>query len=317
VLFQARKIGKEKMRQRSKTALAFAFFLTALSPGASFSQTTGRNAGKDFNSYSPEKEAELGQRLAREVERSSRLVEDPSVTDYLNRLAAKIAQNSDAHFPITVRVIDSDAVDTLTLPGGLQYLNKGLILKTESEAELAGVMSYGIALTVLRASTRYATRGEMMQLAAMPLMLFGPGGSAGYDLYQAASLAIPMTYFKFHRDTVLAADALSLKYLYKSGYDPESVPRLFERVWPQVSAASKSIPKVFSLYPPLPDRVNAMRAELKKNFQHAVSRLSPPQNLKPQGAGSVLVRRQIMPVLNRYSEKSRMPTISKFSILVS
>jgi beta-barrel assembly-enhancing protease len=265
-LFEARKIREEKMRARSKTAIAFAFFLTALFPGASFSQTTGRDAGKDLNSYSPEKEAELGQRLAREVERSSRLVDAPSVTDYLNRLAATIAQNSDARFPITVRVIDSDTVDALTLPGGFQYLNKGLILKTESEAELAGVMSYGIALTVLRANTRYATKAEMTQLATMPLMLLGPGGWAGYDVYLAASLAIPITYFKFHRDTVSAADALSLKYLYKSGYDPESVPRFFERVRPQVSAASKSIPKVFNLYPPLQDRVSGMRAEIRKTL---------------------------------------------------
>jgi predicted Zn-dependent protease len=227
-----------------------------------------RSVGKGINLYSLEKEKKLGEQLAKEVERSSRLLDDPALTDYVNRLAQKIAQNSDARLPITIRVIDSDVLDAFTLPGGFQYINTGLILQTEGEAELAGVLARGIAHAALRSFTRDATKGELMQLSTIPLTL-GPGGWAGYGSYEGLNLSIPVTYFKYRRDAERAADYFGLQYLYKAGYDPDCLSRFIERVLPLI-VGGKRVPKSFAPYPQVSERVENMKKE--------IARILPPRD---------------------------------------
>ncbi|HEY6269779.1 MAG TPA: M48 family metalloprotease [Candidatus Acidoferrum sp.] len=219
-----------------------------------------RNLGKSVNLCSLDKEQELGKQLALEVERSSKFLNDPAVTEYVYRLAQKIARNSDARLPITIRIIDSDVVDAFTLPGGYQYINSGLLFKTEGEAELAGVLARGIAHTALRSSTIEATKGELMQLASPPAMIFIPNSmAAGHAMYQGLNLTIPVTFLKFRRDEERAADFFGLQYLYKAGYDPECYIRFLERVWPQ---PTNNISEVFNPFPPLPERLQNMNKEI-------------------------------------------------------
>ena len=226
-----------------------------------------RDVGKGINLYSLEKEKKLGEQLAKEVERSSRILDDLVVNEYINRIAQKVAQNSDARVPISIRVIDSDEPHAFTLPGGFQYINMGLILHTESEAELAGVLARGIAHTAMRSSTMEATKGELMQLATIPLILLGPGGWAGNGIYQGLNLAIPITYLKFHRDAERAADFFGLQYLYKAGYDPDCLIQLLERDSPQ-TAKGQNVPQPFNLFPPLPERVENMKKEIARILPH-------------------------------------------------
>jgi len=230
---------------------------------ASRAQKKPQDAGHGPNFYSLQKESELGAALCKEVERSSRLLDDAFASEYLNRLAAQLADNSDSPFAITVRIIDSDVIDAFTLPGGYQYIDKGLILHTESKAELAAVLSRGIAFTAMRAETKETTKGEIMQLAAIPAEIFLPYGTVGSAAYEGMNLATPLTFLKFRRDAQLAADYYGIQYLYKSGYDSEAMPRFFERVWP-LTAGSKPTPKAFNLDPPLADRLKAMRTEIQK-----------------------------------------------------
>lgn len=230
-----------------------------------------RNVGKGINLYSLEKEKKLGEQLAKEVERSSKILDDPVVSEYMNRIGQKIAQNSDVRQPITIRVIDSDRIDALTLPGGFQYINTGLILQTDGEAELAGVIARGIAHTAIRSFTKEATKGELMQLATIPLILLGPGGWAGNGIYDGLDLSIPVTYLKFRRDAERAADYFGLQYLYKAGYDPESYTRFLERAWPEPpTGKNKNAAKVFSLFPPLTERLQSMNKE--------IATILPPQD---------------------------------------
>jgi hypothetical protein len=146
-----------------------------------------RNVGKGPNFYSLEREIALGKQLAQEVERSSKLIDDPVVTEYVNRVGQNLVRNSDAKVPFTIKVIDSDEVNAFALPGGFFYVNSGLILRAEEESELAGVMAHEISHVCARHGTKNATKGEAMQLAMIPLMLLGPGGWAGYGIYEAAS----------------------------------------------------------------------------------------------------------------------------------
>jgi len=157
-------------------------------------------------------------------------------------------------------VIDSDVLNAFTLPGGFQYINSGLILQTDGEAELAGVLARGIAHTAIRSSTREATKSELMQLASIPSMIFIPYSIASYAMYQDLDLVIPLTYLKYSRDTQSAADYFGLQYLYKAGYDPESYTLFLARVWPQTQKG-KNISKVFSPFPPLSERLQRLNKE--------------------------------------------------------
>src|SRR5690242_18453675 len=223
-----------------------------------------RNVGKGMNFYSLEKEIALGKQLAQEVERSSKLIDDPVVTEYVNRVGQNLVRNSDARVPFTIKVIDSDEVNAFALPGGFFYVNSGLILRAQEESELAGVMSHEIAHVAARHGTKNATKGEAMQLAMIPLMLLGPGGWAGYGIYEAASLAIPVTYLKFSRDAEREADFLGLQYMYKAGYDPNAYVTFFERIQADEKRRPGTIPKVFSTHPPTPDRIESSQKEIAR-----------------------------------------------------
>ena len=221
-----------------------------------------RGVGKGVNFYSIDKEIALGRQLAAEVEKSAKLINDPVVTEYVNRVGQNLVRNSDARVPFTIKVIDSDEVNAFALPGGFFYVNSGLILRADEEAELAGVMAHEIAHVAARHGTKNATKGEIMQWASIPLILLGPGGWAGYGLYQGLNLAIPIGFLKFSRDAEREADYLGLQYMYKAGYDPNAFVSFFEKIEGEERRHPGSIPKVFSTHPPTPERVQKAQEEI-------------------------------------------------------
>ncbi len=212
----------------------------------------------DANFYSPEREKELGKALSQEVERSSKLLNDPILTEYIGRVAQTVADNSDAHIPVTVRVIDSDVVNAFTLPGGYQYINRGLLLQLHGEAELASLLARGIAHTALRSAAREATKSELMQLATVPLILSGPGGSTPAGWFSA----IPLTVLRMRWQDELDADYFGVQYLYKAGYDPKCFTDFVQRIWGTTSGTAKNVPKAFPTFPPLDERLAALQNEI-------------------------------------------------------
>jgi predicted Zn-dependent protease len=223
-----------------------------------------RNVGKGVNLFSLEREISLGKGLAQEVERSSKLIDDPVVTEYVNRVGQNLVRNSDAKVPFTIKVIDSDEVNAFALPGGFFYVNSGLILRAQEESELAGVMAHEIAHVAARHGTKNATKGEIMQWASIPAMIFIPYSMAGYAMYQGLNLAIPLTFLKFSRDAEKEADFLGLQYMYKAGYDPNSYVTFFERIQADEKRRPGTIPKVFSTHPPTPDRIENTQKEIAR-----------------------------------------------------
>jgi beta-barrel assembly-enhancing protease len=221
-----------------------------------------RGVGHGINFYSLEREIALGKQLAQEVDRQAKFVDDPVVVEYVNRVGQNLVRNSDAQVPFTIKVIDSDQINAFALPGGFFYVNSGLILHADEESELAGVMAHEIAHVCARHGTKNATKGEIMQLATIPLIMLGPGGWAGYGIFQAANLMIPMTFLKFTRDAEREADYLGLEYMYKAGYDPNSFVAFFEKVEALEKKQPGTIPKVFSTHPPTPDRIESAQKEI-------------------------------------------------------
>jgi predicted Zn-dependent protease len=221
-----------------------------------------RGVGKGVNFYSLEREMALGKSLAQEVERSSKLIDDPVVSEYVNRVGQNLVRNSDAKVPFTIKVIDSDVVNAFALPGGFFYVHSGLILRADAEAEVAGVMAHEIAHVAARHGTKNATKGEIAQMATIPLILLGPGGWAGYGLYEGLNFAIPMSFLKFSRDAEYEADYLGLQYMYAAGYDPNAFVTFFEKVEAEEKRQPGTVPKFFSTHPPTPERVVSIQKEI-------------------------------------------------------
>jgi predicted Zn-dependent protease len=221
-----------------------------------------RSVGKGMNIYSLEHEIAIGKQAAQEVERSAKMITDPVVTEYVNRVGQNLVRNSDSKVPFTIKVIDSDEINAFALPGGFFYVNSGLILRADEEAELAGVMGHEIGHVAARHYTKSMTKNSILEWATIPLILLGPGGWGGYGLYQGLNLAIPLGFLKFSRDQEREADYLGLQYMYKAGYDPNAFVSFFEKLEAEERRHPGSIPKLFSTHPPTPERVQKAQEEI-------------------------------------------------------
>jgi len=212
-----------------------------------------RDVSKGVNFYSLEKEIELGRQLAAEVQRASKMIDDPVVAEYVNRVGQNLVRSSDAKVPFTIRVIDNGEVNAFALPGGFFFVNSGLVRLADSEAELAGVMAHEIAHVTARHGTRQASRAQLASFASLPLIFLG--GGVGYAVNQAAGLALPLTFLKFSRGFEKEADLLGVQYLYKAGYDPAAMVTFFERIQAKEKKQPGTLAKVFSSHPPNNDRI--------------------------------------------------------------
>ncbi|HVT93458.1 MAG TPA: M48 family metallopeptidase [Bryobacteraceae bacterium] len=220
-----------------------------------------RDVGKGINFYSLDKEIALGKSLAQDVEKQAKIIDDPVIAEYVNRIGQNLVRNSDAKVPFTIKVIDSEDVNAFALPGGFFFVNSGLILHADNEAELAGVMAHEIAHVAARHGTRQATRGEIAQLGMIPLYIFS-GGWGGYAAYQAASILIPVGFLKFSRGFEAEADMLGLQYMYKAGYDPTAFVDFFEKIESLEKKKPGTLSKVFSTHPPTDDRIKVAQENI-------------------------------------------------------
>jgi predicted Zn-dependent protease len=221
-----------------------------------------RNINKgSINFISLDKEIMMGRQLAAEIERQVKLIDDPTINEYVNRVGQNLVRNSDAKVPFTIKVVESDEINAFALPGGFFYVNSGLILAADDESELAGVMAHEIAHVAARHGTEQASKAELINFASIPLIFMG--GVGGFALRQAAGFLIPMQFLQFSRKDESEADYLGLQYLYRTGYDPGAAVSFFEKLQAKESARPGTVSKMFSTHPPTGARIE----DSKRNIE--------------------------------------------------
>src|SRR5215468_139976 len=219
------------------------------------------------NWYTMDHQIAMGKSYAQQVESQSKLITDPVITEYINRIGQNLVRNSDAQVPFTIKVMDTDDVNAFALPGGFFYVDSGLILAADNEAELAGVMSHEIAHVAACHAARQNTRGQLMNLASIPLIFVG--GGVGYAAQNIAGLALPLGFLKFSRGFESEADYLGVEYMYKAGYDPQAFTAFFEKVKTLEKQRPGTLAKAFQTHPQTPDRI--------QKSQHEINTLLPPR----------------------------------------
>jgi beta-barrel assembly-enhancing protease len=218
--------------------------------------------------YSIETDIKIGKSYAMQLEASMKMVKDPVVTEYVNRVGQNLVRNSDAKVPFTIKVVDADDVNAMALPGGFFYVNSGLILAADDEAELAAVMAHEIAHVARRHATRGQTRADIANIMTLPLIFVG--GGIGYAAREAAGIGLPLTFLKFSRGFEAEADYFGLQYMYKAGYDPNAFVTIFEKLQALDKKKPGTLAKAFETHPQTPDRI--------ANTQKEIASILPPRD---------------------------------------
>jgi tetrahydromethanopterin S-methyltransferase subunit G len=282
----------------------------------------GRGMG---NWYSTESEIRMGKQYADEIEKSTKFITDPVVTEYINRIGQNIVKNSDCKVPFTIKVIDTDEINAMALPGGFFYVNSGLVLAADEEAELGGVMAHEIAHVCAHHAAREMTRANYAQIGMVPLIMMTGYTWTGYGIYEAAQLMIPITFLEFSREFEAQADYLGVQYMYRAGYDPQAFVTFFEKVENLEKQKPGAVAKVFENHPQTPDRIEHTEEEIASilppkdeylvttsEFNDVKARLARIENKR-----RILDRKPGKPTLRRAStaddsgDKSDRPTLHR------
>ncbi len=221
-----------------------------------------RPVGKGLDFYSMQKEIAMGRSLADQIMKTAVIVKDPVVNEYINRMAQNLVRNSDAKVAFTVHVIKDPSINAFALPGGFFFVNTGLILQAKEEDEVAAAMAHEIGHVAARHATRNATKGELLQLATIPLIIGAGPSLGGLAVQNATDLIVPLQFERFSRGAEREADWLGTQYLWKAGYDPEGMVREFGSLEELEKEKPGMISRAFASHPQTPDRVAATEREI-------------------------------------------------------
>jgi predicted Zn-dependent protease len=271
---------------------------------------TGKIFGFLPNMISFEKEIALGQQISAQFEQTARLIEDPVISEYVDRLGQNIVKHSDAKVPFHIKVVDTDEVNAFAFPGGYFYVNKGLLLAAENEAELAGVMAHEISHVCARHATQRLSKGQWLQIVSIPAMFVG-GYWTQMGIQQALGLGINLELLGVTRESEYEADQLGIQYMWNTGYDPNAFVSFFEKLRAQEKEKPGKLAGWFRTHPYTNYRIAASIDEQRflpekdnyivttSEFDRVRSRLQAIDNAEKADASSGPTPDQKKPTLKR------------------
>jgi predicted Zn-dependent protease len=245
---------------------------------------------------SEQKEIAIGKRYATEIDRSARIIKDPVINEYVNRVAQNVARNSDLKIPLTVKIIDDPSINAFALPGGFLYVNSGLLRAANEEDQIAGVMAHEIAHVAARHWASQMTKATILQYAMIPLMFTPMSFPVYIGLSEGLNMGIPLAFLKFSRNDEAEADYLGIQYMYKAGYDPNAYVAFFGKIVQEARSNPGSVPSIFADHPPTPERIIQAEKEIQtilpKKPEYLVS-TSEFNDMKTRLASVMSMRRKM------------------------
>lgn len=217
--------------------------------------------GGGFNLMSLEDEWRLGQQLEADIARQMRIVNDPIIAGYVNKVGQRmVRQTAMANLPWKFHVVNDPEINAFNIPGGHVYVTTGLIAATDSASELAGVMSHEIAHGVERHATEQMSKAYGLNILAAVLLGQNP------PVYQQILAQILGTgaIARFSRTAENEADDLGVRFMYQAGYDPRGMVTMFEELLSRRQRAPGSIQKFFATHPLTEDRISNVTSEIAK-----------------------------------------------------
>ena len=257
------------MRKHRRIPLALTVVMVAVSVSAWASDKKkdvdeiGNRRVAHRSMISEQKEIAIGKRYATEIDRSARIIKDPVINEYVNRVAQNVARNSDLKIPLTVKVLDDPSINAFALPGGFLYVNSGLLKAANEEDQVAGVVAHEIAHVAARHWASQMTKATILQYAMIPLMFTPMSFPVYIGLSEGLNLGIPMAFLKFSRNDEAEADYLGIQYMYKAGYDPNAYVAFFGKIVQEARSNPGSVPSIFADHPPTPDRIIKAEKEIQ------------------------------------------------------
>ena len=298
---------------RTMAVLLVAVFLTSGLPMTAADkdkkkdvEAIGDRNVKHRSIISQEKEIGIGKQFATEIDHSAKMVSDPVVNEFVNRLAQNVARNSDLTIPLTVKVIDSPELNAFALPGGFLYVNSGLLLAADEEAQVAGVIAHEIAHVAARHWASQMTKATLLQYAMIPLIFIPMSYPVYYGVMEAYMNGVPLAFLKFSRGAEAEADMLGLQYMYKAGYDPSAYVTFFSKIIEQDRRSPGSVPTLFASHPPTPERILASEQEIKEILPKR-----PQYLVSTSEFDDVKGRLQSIMSLKKKGDKKEGPTLRK------
>lgn len=210
---------------------------------------------------SPQMERQIGEQSMFQIRASEQYMSDPEITDYLNRLGKRLVTNSsEPSQPFEFFVIDDAAINAFAMPGGFIGVNTGLIMLSQSESELASVLSHEISHVTQHHLARMISGRKYDSLAAMAAVAVAI--LAARDNPQAAQAGIVgaqgglmQRQLDFTREHEKEADRIGLELLQQSGFDPHAMPAFFERLQKATQLVEGDTPSYLRTHPLTTERV--------------------------------------------------------------
>ncbi len=187
-----------------------------------------------FNLFTKQQDIQLGNEAAAQVHKQMKVIDDPVLTAYVNKVGKRLAAGREAQesgFPFTFEVVADPSVNAFALPGGHMFINTGLLKSVDNEAELAGVMGHEMSHVILRHGTNQASKARLIELpAALAEQMAGQGTMMGQLAQLGIGLGANSMLLKFSRTDESQADLMGSHLMAEAGYDPMEMAHFFDKL---------------------------------------------------------------------------------------
>jgi len=217
----------------------------------------------------PDDERRLGESLMRFLRQNDLIENDPLAQSYIHSLGYQLVANSDeTSQPYTFFVVKDSSINAFAAPGGFIGIHTGLILTSETESELAGVLAHEIAHITQKHMTRTYDSAKKHQLTTAVALLAAILIGQNVDQLTEAAIATSVAanaqlQINFTRAHEKEADYLGIKTLANAGFDPEGMPSFFERMQKASKLYGTALPEFLSTHPVTVNRIAESRSRAR------------------------------------------------------